>query len=134
MPILKSCLFCLSPRTGSMLFAILSMIISMITACIGIYDLAIIYAKTRSFIFKRPKFDWAIIIFSMFGITASLLLISGVRQKNRNYFWPWMVNNVIVIIIILISILMVASLSKFALKIYGLLCVISHYQELGLGG
>ncbi|CAK9297934.1 unnamed protein product [Gordionus sp. m RMFG-2023] len=99
MPILKSCLFCFSPRTGSMLSAILSM-------------------------------------------------------QNRKYFWPWMVNNVIVIIIVLISILFVASLSTVAPKngvllfviyliismvfalfwIYGLLCVISHYQELGLGG
>ncbi|CAK9297933.1 unnamed protein product [Gordionus sp. m RMFG-2023] len=149
MPILKSCLFCFSPRTGSMLSAILSMIISMITACMVIYNLAVSYAKTPLFIY-----EWAFIIFSIFGITASLLLIRGVRQQNRKYFWPWMVNNVIVIIIVLISILFVASLSTVAPKngvllfviyliismvfalfwIYGLLCVISHYQELGLGG
>ncbi|CAK9297936.1 unnamed protein product [Gordionus sp. m RMFG-2023] len=142
MAIMKSCCYCFSPKTGSMITAILSLIIFLIQMGVKSYDLSTAQRQPSSVVTL-----WGLDLFlNILIIISAALLIIGIRLRKRYYFWPWMIIMVIstgknlisyiyqlatmYIDVQIVSISIVMILLSF-FWIYCLLCVITHYQELG---
>ncbi|XP_065316399.1 uncharacterized protein LOC135925132 isoform X2 [Gordionus sp. m RMFG-2023] len=116
MAIMKSCCFCFSPRTGSVLCAIISLIIFLIEAGFTINKLADRQSGRQGNDNKDVLIAlWGLeLFFVVLLVISTILLILGIRQNTRKLFWPWMVSTSIIIMIVLMTILIAERLSALA--------------------
>lgn len=99
MAVFKTCCCCLSLRTGCIIMGVLEIL----------SYLSVVAAKNSS-----P----ASIFLMLVGLIASALLIYGAIKRNRFCLWPWIVVNIIAIIVFIIGVLLCAFASAIIVDIF----------------
>ncbi|CAK9297935.1 unnamed protein product [Gordionus sp. m RMFG-2023] len=150
---LKSCCFCFSTRTGSIISAVLTLIGSLIHSGIIIFALTAWNRKDTKYFppeitegnIKSIMIAWGFqLFFAICVLISSIFLIIGIQRNNRRFFWPWMVSMVIGLTMAFCSSLVVLAMGhgtqiitygisliiSVSFWIYCLLSVISYYQDL----
>ena len=96
---LKSCCFCLSLRTGSLIVGGVTTIISLIGLISSIYW--IYDGSTSAGGILLEVFGWILLIISIFFVGVNSCLIHGVRTSNTCLMNPWIVMAVIWLILVI---------------------------------
>lgn len=99
MGVFKTCCCCLSLRTGCII--------------IGVVELLGYLSIIASHSTSASK-----ILGTIIGVVASVLLVYGAYKKNRFCLWPWIVINIISIIVLVVGLLMCAFASTIIVDIY----------------